>query len=231
MSVGRLLVREQEKVQEIQIYARDYSGAFYQKKVRGSDVLQKGVCTQFAFNVRDEDELFFFSKKEVFAYNYMTGKRRTIYKMVNHLNRQPNFGMFSRDQSKFIVTSNQDVLYVNNLTNNEIDLDEKYQVSSIQNIIASETHFYVLANKRRSQLGMFLFSCSIEEPENPASNTEYLNWYNKMDIGDVDLQLMDQEGGSAQNIVVSYKSIGINTYNILVIDLETGLIKHWYESY
>ena len=78
---------------------------------------------------------------------------------------------------------------------------------------------------------MFLFSCSIEEPENSAKNIEYLNWYNKLDIGDVDMHLMTSDGSGSPNIVVSYKSIGINTFNVLVIDLETGLIKYWYESY
>jgi hypothetical protein len=29
---------------------------------------------------------------------------------------------------------------------------------------------------------------------------------------------------------VSYKSIGINTYNVFVIDQETKLIKYWHES-
>ena len=41
---------------------------------------------------------------------------------------------------------------------------------------------------------MFLFSCSIEEPENPEKNIEYLNWYNKLDIGDVDMHLMNSDG-------------------------------------
>ena len=33
------------------------------------------------------------------------------------------------------------------------------------------------------------------------------------------------------SIVVSFKMIGINTYNVFVIDLETKLIKYWHESY
>lgn len=36
-----------------------------------------------------------------------------------------------------------------------------------------------------------------------------------------------------RSIVVSYKMIGINTYNVFVIDLESEqhLIKYWYEGY
>jgi hypothetical protein len=32
-------------------------------------------------------------------------------------------------------------------------------------------------------------------------------------------------------IVVSYKCIGINTFNVFVIDLKTSLIKYWHEGY
>lgn len=35
----------------------------------------------------------------------------------------------------------------------------------------------------------------------------------------------------ATNIVVSYKSIGINTFNVFVINLEDKLIKYWHEGY
>jgi len=30
-------------------------------------------------------------------------------------------------------------------------------------------------------------------------------------------------------ITVCYKAIGINTYNVFVIDLETKLIRYWFE--
>ena len=32
-------------------------------------------------------------------------------------------------------------------------------------------------------------------------------------------------------IVVSFKMIGINTYNVFVIDLKSELFKYWHESY
>tara|TARA_B110000285_G_C15135793_1_gene626807 strand:+ start:2202 stop:2384 length:183 start_codon:yes stop_codon:yes gene_type:complete len=34
-----------------------------------------------------------------------------------------------------------------------------------------------------------------------------------------------------ESIVVSYKAIGINTYNVFVIDLKTRLIKYWHEGF
>jgi hypothetical protein len=44
--------------------------------------------------------------------------------------------MFSIDQSKFIVTSCEDILYVDMITGLEIDLDEREEISKIENILA-----------------------------------------------------------------------------------------------
>ena len=42
----------------------------------------------------------------------------------------------------------------------------------------------------------------------------------------------DRETGKASpSIVVSYKAIGINTYNVFVIGIESKAIKYWHESY
>ena len=115
----------------------------------------------------------------------------------------------------------------------EIDIDEKENVGALQNIIASETHFYVLANKKDHKLGYYLFAIELNRPH---ENYEYLiNWNNKLDIGNCDLQLMKETNKVTGNvdrfIVVSYKSIGINTMNVFVIDLESKLIRYWFEGY
>jgi len=70
-----------------------------------------------------------------------------------------------------------------------------------------------------------------------------------LDIADADIQLLvaseteleddvveDQDVENVvkkkyTSIVVSFKMIGINTYNVFVIDLDTHLIKYWHESY
>ena len=43
--------------------------------------------------------------------------------------------------------------------------------------------------------------------------------------------MMNKTEHDNQSIIISYKSIGINTYNVFVIDLETSLIKYWNESF
>ena len=160
-----------------------------------------------------------------------------MYKLNNELSDVPNFGVFSKNQRKFIVTSSHDILYVNldepELEKREIDFDEKEDIGSLQNIMANDTHFFVLANKKESKLGYYLFSIDLN---NPFAESEYLiNWSNKLDIGNCDLHLMKEMSpttGKIQDyIVVSYKSIGINTFNVFVIDLQDKLIKYWHEGY
>ena len=41
----------------------------------------------------------------------------------------------------------------------------------------------------------------------------------------------DKDGNPIESIVVSYKSIGINTYNVFVICMKSKMIKYWHESY
>lgn len=149
--------------------------------------------------------------------------------MTNTLSDTPIFGIFNTEQTKFIVTSNEDLLYVDMRTSNEIDLDEQEEVSQLQNIITDNEYFYVLANKKEQRLGYYLFKLSIDNPE---ETPEYLiNWTNKLDIGNCDLFMLEATEMDGKSIVISYKSIGINTYNVFVIDLKTSLIKYWNESF
>lgn len=114
----------------------------------------------------------------------------------------------------------------------EIDFDDREMISSIQNILSSDTHFFVLANKKEQRLGYYLFSIEIAHPEKDSQY--YINWNNKLDIANCDIQFMKEQrndGKIEENVVVSYKCIGINTYNVFVIDVASKLIKYWHEGY
>ena len=117
----------------------------------------------------------------------------------------------------------------------EIDLAEQEGVAGVESVLADETDFYVLANKREHKLGYYLFTVNQDDPEGvrgspgPRSEKKYLiNWNNKLDIGDCTMHIMMEDG--KESIVVCYKCIGINTFNVFVIDLETRLIRYWHES-
>jgi len=175
--------------------------------------------------------------RDIFVYNFLEEHSdiSSYYKFENTLDDQPKFGVFNEDQTKFIVTSSLDILFVDIKNKLEIDLDDREEVSAIQNIITDNINFYVLANKKEQRLGYYLFNVNLADPH---QDSEYLiSWTNKLDIGNCDLHLMEEKrpqgekGEPTMNIVVSYKSIGINTFNVFVINLEDKLIKYWHEGY
>lgn len=107
------------------------------------------------------------------------------------MDANPKFGVFNKDQSKFIITSSEDILYVDIHKQIEIDLDEREEVSSIQNIISDNNNFYCLANKKEARLGFYLFSVSMDDPD---KTSEYLiKWTNKLDIGNCDMHIMKEK--------------------------------------
>lgn len=84
----------------------------------------------------------------------------------------------------------------------------------------------MMANKKEQKLGYYILRINIEKPE----DIDYLmQWDNRLDVGDVNLGIFDEKGTNF--MVVSFKSIGINTFNVIVINLKTKLIRYWHESY
>lgn len=75
--------------------------------------------------------------------------------------------------------------------------------------------FYLLANKYDQMLGFFIIRMN---EENPGNGFQFLTKYkNKLDIGDCDIFVMRSKG--QKELIVSYKTIFINTYNIVIMDI------------
>lgn len=103
----------------------------------------------------------------------------------------------------------------------------------------------MLANKKENRLGYYLFTVKIDDPKalktvnnksaDGHSSAEYLiRWENKLEIANCEIQMLedhDEDGTPISNVVVSYKCIGINTFNVFVFCLKTRLIKFWHESF
>jgi hypothetical protein len=238
--LGVLVIKEDYKITDIMIFKRDQSkngsGKFIVEKQKQVDLT--GICPEFKFNDKNTKELFFFSANELMKMNYSVEDTdmETVYKFDNPLGDIPNFGSFNDNQTKFIITSSQDVLYVDTKQSDpskrEIDFDDKEEIGEIKNICATKDRFYVLANKKESKLGFYLFSIELNDPENQSEY--FIRWNNKLDIGDADMYYMtekNEEGIMSEYMVVSYKCIGINTFNVFVFDLHDKLIKFWFEGY
>lgn len=196
--------------------------------------------------MNDPKRLFFFTPDEVVSYNYLDedvdDRKKTVCEYNESLDDVPTFGVFNKAQTVFIVTTPDNALYceMGKPKETQIDLDKREEVALIQNISVSEddSQFFVLANKKEQKLGYYLFIVRLDDPEakkRPKGKAEYLiAWENKLDIGNCDVAMLvetDADKKRRESVVVSYKCIGINTFNVFVFDLETKLIRYWHESF
>lgn len=204
---------------------------------------------RFEFNAKNNDQLIFFQHDKVFMIDITDESvNQTLYRFKEPLVDQPTFGAFNRAQDKFIVTSTADVRYCDlKKPDAELDLDDELDISAIESITVDDEHFYVLANKRHQKLGFYLFQVNQKTPRNVkdkhgrvvAQNIKCLiSWNNKLDVGNSEMAIMEERvtgpngPETRTSLVVSYKMIGINTFNVFCFDLNQDyLIKYWYEGY
>jgi len=79
-----------------------------------------------------------------------------------------------------------------------------------------EGYFYVLANKYQERLGLFMIR--IDEA-NPSNHRFFIKWKNKLDISDADLYFHRDPEQKCKELIVSYKTIFVNTYSVYVINI------------
>ena len=105
----------------------------------------------------------------------------------------------------------------------EVDLDQFYNIGLMKEIIHDEEDkvFYILANRYDEKLGFFLLRMNDSEP----SDYKFLTkWKNKLDLGDADLFVLRDNVKGHKELVISYKTIYINTYNIMIYDISSSEI-------
>ena len=214
------------KITEVIVYKYDERDKkFCMEKLRDFDI--PNTCCQFSFLVEDDETLLFFTKKDLFKFFYQDETKDIEYiytlKEENQLKYPPKNGVFSDDQKYCMITSLWKCIFVDYENDIEVNVGENEGISAIQKVIYHERRFYILANKYEGKLGFYLMSINIDRPDDECDFI--INWDNKLDIGDVDMNILrekDANGNDYENecIVASFKCIGINTYNVCVIDLE-----------
>lgn len=112
----------------------------------------------------------FFTTTGVVRYDFKKGEHGGyLYTYQNEFDHVPKFGRFNNAQTMFIVCTEKDILFVNILLpdpkKREIDFDSKEGVANIENVLADENNFYVLANKKNDKLGYYLFMIDLADPE------------------------------------------------------------------
>lgn len=105
-----------------------------------------------------------------------------------------------------------------NVTAKEVDINDEYQIASIKSVIydQEEKFYYVLSNKFEEKLGFFVIKVSEKDP----SDKRFLiKWKNKLDIGDPNMFILRNYESKLKELIVSYKTIYINTYNVICMDV------------
>jgi len=144
--LGKDLQRGRIDVTHLQVYeCKAGSKKFSKKKSMLFDFDE--ACREFVFSNGSGDELLFFTKDELVLFNYLTNAKTTMYKFENPLKSQPLFGKFNDEQSQFIVTSLNDVLFVDMVKHEQTDLDDQEGIEGIQDIFYFDNQFFILANK------------------------------------------------------------------------------------
>ena len=97
-------------------------------------------------------------------------------------------------------------------------------MSQIKEIIYDEEDrlFYFLSNKFEEKLGFFVFSIAEQDP---LENRFFIKYKNKLDIGDADIYILRSKKNRLKEIVISYKTIFINTFNVIVMDISTKSVE------
>lgn len=97
-------------------------------------------------------------------------------------------------------------------------------MSNIKEIIYDEEDrlFYFLSNKFEEKLGFFVFSINEQDP---LDYRFFIKYKNKLDIGDADIYILRSKKNRLKEIVISYKTIFINTFNVIVMDISTKSVE------
>jgi len=106
--------------------------------------------------------------------------------------------------------------------NQFVDIDELYKINCIKQIIydIEDQNFYILANKFERNHGFYIVKFSEDDPK---GYKFIMKVKNNLDIGDANIFVLRNEEQLYKELIVSYKSIHINTYMILIIDISNPL--------
>mmetsp|Transcript_2923 Transcript_2923/g.4512 ORF Transcript_2923/g.4512 Transcript_2923/m.4512 type:complete len:140 (-) Transcript_2923:2179-2598(-) len=137
------------------------------------------------------------------------------------MDRQPQFFKTDSNQSIFLLASAEDGIYVNTMNKMEVDLNDTFDIDLIKELAydPEDGVFYILANKFEEKLGFFV----IQFKETDPYTCRYLiKWKNKLDISDTNISVLRNQATKYKELIISYKCIFINTYNVVCMDISVA---------
>jgi len=118
------------------------------------------------------------------------------------------------------MASNTDGQYIDIKRKKEVDLDELHNIRDIRHILYDEEDkmFYFLCGKKNGIIGFFLVSFNESDPH----DYKYLTmWRHQLDIDDAHMAISrgTDKDGPFKELIISYKTIYINTFTVVTKDL------------
>jgi len=119
-----------------------------------------------------------------------------------------------------IAASREDFIYYNKTEQYHLDLAESFYIGKIKRIThdPDDKVFYALANKYHDKIGLALVRF---DESNPFLHKYILNVNTKLEIDNADVSIMINKERNLKELIISYKTIYLNTFTIFVIDLST----------
>ena len=229
---GKNLVKNEQYPNQLFIFRkiRDLSGARDKFKLVKRIVVKDrpedfaGICMEFHFKItkngKEPTTLIFARTDAIIELNWETEIVDSVASFEVPLSRQSEYFQMNDDQTVAIIASADDGIYYNHRTKVQVDLDELYNISSIKELIHDHEDrcFFLLCNKFEGKLGLFLIRF---DEFDPTQHRFFMRWKNKLDIADANIYVIRDEEKAFKELVVSYKTIFMNTYNVVVIDIST----------
>ena len=136
----------------------------------------------------------------------MTGVIKDVCIFDEPLTRQPVGFLMNNNQQLSIVSSPDDGIYFNQITQDCVDLNELFNIEGICQVIhdKEDGHLYLLANRHQDKIGINLIRFN---EQNPEDYKFFLKYNNKLDIGDADISIIKNKEKGFKELLISYKSI------------------------
>ena len=114
-------------------------------------------------------------------------------------------------------------MYIDTVKKIEVDIDNEHGLQNFNTAMfdAEFNQIYIIANKLHGELGFFILRLEGDDPYHKKDKNQFIvKWKRKLDIDDCFINILKDNKNGYKEIVVSYKTIYVNIYTILVLDLQ-----------